>query len=195
MAAPSPRRPPHHASRTTRTAFPPTQAPPVASVHGPLPTARVWNRRETPAATAFCRALGSGAAAAEQEGFARVRVPGLRVGCAPHPPAGRVAASRAVALRNSQRGAQECALDTPGPRSQAGLQWLARVGASSGEPLALVMSWSRPGRHTGERLADGTGDTSACRSVAARFPRSATPSSRRCGGRRATPTVGDPDAV
>jgi len=32
----------------------------------------------------------------------------------------------------------------PGPRSLDGLRWLARVGASPGEPLALVMSWSRP---------------------------------------------------
>jgi hypothetical protein len=32
----------------------------------------------------------------------------------------------------------------PGPRSLDGLRWLARVGASPGEPLALVMRWSRP---------------------------------------------------
>jgi len=32
----------------------------------------------------------------------------------------------------------------PGPRSLEGLRWLARVGASPGEPLALVMRWSRP---------------------------------------------------
>ncbi len=31
----------------------------------------------------------------------------------------------------------------PGPRSLAGLRWLARVGASSGDPLGLVMGWSR----------------------------------------------------
>ena len=30
----------------------------------------------------------------------------------------------------------------PGPRSIVALRWLTRVGASPGEPLALVMGWS-----------------------------------------------------
>ncbi|MGI9097116.1 MAG: hypothetical protein ACR2H2_01245 [Solirubrobacteraceae bacterium] len=35
----------------------------------------------------------------------------------------------------------------PGPQSLAGLQWLARVGASPGEPLALVMGWGHTALH------------------------------------------------
>ena len=35
----------------------------------------------------------------------------------------------------------------PGPRSLAGLRWLARVGASPGEPLALVMGWGHTALH------------------------------------------------
>jgi hypothetical protein len=36
----------------------------------------------------------------------------------------------------------------PGPQSLAGLRWLARVGASPGEPLGLVMGWSRTALHS-----------------------------------------------
>jgi hypothetical protein len=32
----------------------------------------------------------------------------------------------------------------PGPQSIVALHWLARLGAAPGEPLALVMKWSRP---------------------------------------------------
>jgi len=35
----------------------------------------------------------------------------------------------------------------PGPRSLAGLRWLARIGASPAEPPGLVMGWSRAALH------------------------------------------------
>jgi len=33
----------------------------------------------------------------------------------------------------------------PGPQSLVALRWLTRLGASPGEPLALVMNWTQPG--------------------------------------------------
>jgi hypothetical protein len=45
----------------------------------------------------------------------------------------------------------------PGPQSLAGLRWLARVGASPGEPLALVMGWGHSAlhRHLARLIATG----------------------------------------
>jgi DNA-binding MarR family transcriptional regulator len=35
----------------------------------------------------------------------------------------------------------------PGPQSLAALQWMSRVGAATGEPIALVMGWSIRAMH------------------------------------------------